>query len=398
MYRPNSLPTHGTALLPEDLATLGRDAADEVIDHLSHRDNYAPTPLNRLSGLAAELGVGEVLVKDEGQRLGLGSFKALGGSYVVVRLVLGEASRRLGRTVGIDELTTDPVREVAATMTFACATDGNHGRSVAHGAQMVGARAVIFMHGGVSDRRVAAIEHYGAAAVRVDGSYDDSIVEAARVAIAEGWTVLSDTSWPGYEAIPAMVAQGYTALVREALDALERPPTHVFVQAGVGGFAAAVAGHLAAVLGADRPRVIVVEPERAACLCASAEAGMVVTVPAAEPTVMAMLECYEPSPLAWRVLERVADGFLTLAEEESPAAMARLARPAAGDPPIVGGESGVTGLAGLLQVAADPALRSQTGIDHDARVLVINTEGATDPELYTSLVGSTPEQVLRGVS
>ena len=191
-----------------------------------------------------------------------------------------------------------------------------------------------------------------------------------------------------------MVAQGYTVLVRESLDELAAPPTHVFAQAGVGGFAAAVAGHLAAVLGADRPHVIVVEPERAACLFASNEAGNIVTVPGTEPTVMAMLECYEPSPLAWRVLERVADGFVTLGEDESPAAMRRLAQPAAGDPPIVAGESGVAGLAGLVQLTADPELRRQTGLDDHAIVLVINTEGATDPELYTTLVGSTPEQVL----
>ena len=394
MYRPNTMPAHGDALLPEDLTALGPDGADLAMAYLARREHNEATPLHELDGLAGELGVGAVYVKDEGYRLGLGSFKALGGSYVVVRLMLEEASRRLGRTVDVGDLGTEAVRAVAATMTFACATDGNHGRSVAQGAQLVGAKAAIFMHNGVSDRRVAAIEGFGATVIRVDGSYDDSIVEAARVADAEGWTVLSDTSWPGYESIPAMVAQGYTVLVRESLDAMGTPPTHVFVQAGVGGFAAAVAGHLAAVLGTDRPCVIVVEPERAACLFASNGAGSIVTVPGAEPTVMAMLECYEPSPLAWRVVERVADGFLTLGEAESPAAMVRLAHPTEGDPPIVGGESGVAGLAGLLQVADDPALRHSIGIDATSRVLVINTEGATDPALYTALVGATPEQVL----
>ncbi len=398
MYRPNTMPAHGEELFPEDIATLGADGADLAMSYLAHREHNEPTPLHRLNGLAADLGVGAVFVKDEGYRLGLGSFKALGGSYVVVRLVLEEASRRLGRKVDVGELDTDAVRAVASTMTFACATDGNHGRSVAQGAQLVGARAAIFMHGGVSDQRVAAIERFGATIIRVDGSYDDSIVEAARVAKAEDWTVLSDTSWPGYEEIPAMVAQGYTVLVRELLGEMTTPPTHVFAQAGVGGFAAAVAGHLAAVLGTDRPHVIVVEPERAACLFASNEEGSIVTVPGAEPTVMAMLECYEPSPLAWRVLERVADGFLTLGEEESPTAMVRLARPAQGDPPIVGGESGVAGLAGLLQVADDPELRDLTGLDATSRVLVINTEGATDPELYAELVGSTPEHVLAQAS
>ena len=190
-------------------------------------------------------------IKDEGLRLGLGSFKALGGSYAVIRLVLDAASERLGRAVDVAALQTPDVRAIAADMTFACATDGNHGRSVAQGAKLVGARAVVFVHSGVSQERVAAIARFGAEMVRVAGSYDDSVEEAARVADKNGWTIVSDTSWPGYERIPALVMQGYTAMVREALRQFPEPPSHVFVQAGVGGVAAAVAGHLAVAL-ADR--------------------------------------------------------------------------------------------------------------------------------------------------
>jgi len=171
MYRPNTMPAHGEKLLPEDVATLGPDGADLAMAYLAHREHNETTPLHELSGLAAELGVGAVYVKDEGYRLGLGSFKALGGSYVVVRLVLAEASRRLGRKVDVGELESEAVRAVAATMTFACATDGNHGRSVAQGAELVGAEAAIFMHTGVSDQRVAAIARFGATIIRVDGSY-----------------------------------------------------------------------------------------------------------------------------------------------------------------------------------------------------------------------------------
>ena len=204
--------------------------------------------------------MGEIAIKDEGLRLGLGSFKALGGSYAVVRLVLDAASERLGHAVDVAELLTPDVRAIAAEMTFACATDGNHGRSVAQGAKIVGARAVVFVHSGVSQERVAAIASFGAELVRVAGSYDDFVEEAARVADKNGWTIVSDTSWPGYERIPSLVMQGYTAMVREALRQLPEPPTHVFVQAGVGGVAAAVAGHLALALGDQRPRFVVVEP------------------------------------------------------------------------------------------------------------------------------------------
>jgi diaminopropionate ammonia-lyase len=393
----NRHPDHGRPLIAEDAAALGPEAGAEVERYLSRRDNHAETPLHALPALAAELGLGAVHVKDEGFRLGLGSFKALGGSYAVIRLVLEEAGRRLGRPVDIADL-KGPVRAVAAGMTFACATDGNHGRSVAQGAQLVGGRAVIFVHAGVSDARVAAIARFGAKMVRVAGGYDDSVAEAARVAAREGWTVVSDTSWPGYERIPLLVMQGYTALVREALRQLGEPPTHVFVQAGVGGVAAAVAGHLALVYGQKRPTFVVVDPARAACVFESARAGQPVKIAHGEPTVMAMLECYEPSPVAWRILARVADAFMTVEDAEAIAAMNRLARPAGDDPAIVAGESGGAGLAGLIRAAADPDVRTKLGLDASSRAFVINTEGATDPERYGQLTRMAASDVRRNAA
>jgi len=387
MLIANDHPEHGAALDPADAALLGRAAAEEAARFFAHRANAAPTPLHAMRALAAELGVGALFVKDEGPRLGLGSFKALGGAYAVTRLVLEEASRRLGRDVGAAELQSADVRAVASRMTFACATDGNHGRSVAQGAALVGARSVIFVHSGVSEARVAAIARYGAEMVRVDGTYDDSVAEAARVCVERGWIALSDTSWPGYERIPALVMQGYTVLVREALAAMPQPPTHAFVQAGVGGLAAAVAGHLAAVFGRDRPTFVVVEPDRAACIFESARAERAVRIAPGPPTIMAMLECYEPSLVAWRLLARVADAFMTVDESDAVAVMNRLARPARGDPAVVAGESGGVGLAGLIRAAADPRARSMLGLDGDSRVLVVNTEGATDPARYRELVG-----------
>jgi diaminopropionate ammonia-lyase len=389
----NQHPDYRSPLDPVDAETLGMKAADEVERYLTYRDNHAPTPVHTLPALAAELGVGTIHVKDEGFRLGLGSFKALGGSYAVIRLVLEEASRRLGRQIDVAELNAPEVRSIAAGMTMACATDGNHGRSVAQGAQLVGAKAAIFVHSGVSEERVAAIARFGADMIRVKGTYDDSVAEAARVAAAQGWIVVSDTSWPGYERIPGLVMQGYTAMVRETLRQLREPPTHVFVQAGVGGVAAAVAGHLALALGDQRPTFVVVDPARAACLFETARAGHPVKITHGEPTVMAMLECYEPSLVAWRVLSRVADAFMIIDEEDAVAVMNRLARPAGNDPAIVAGESGGGGLAGLIRAAADPEIRATLDLNEASRVFVINTEGATDPERYAELVGMRPDAV-----
>ncbi len=378
---------HGLPLLPEDAEALGRQGAAAAQRYLVSWEKEGPTPLHSLPALAGTLGIAELHVKDEGARLGLGSFKALGGAYAVTQLAAEEAARHTGRAVPIHDLTTPEIRPIMQQLTFGCATDGNHGRSVAAGARRIGARSVIFVHEGVSGARVAAIEGFGAEVVRVPGSYDDSVREAARRCAEEGWIVVSDTSWPGYERIPRLIMQGYTALVAECLTALERPPTHLFVQAGVGGLAAAVAGHLQEVLGAERPTIVVVEPARASCVLAAARAGEPVQIPAGDPTVMAMLECYEASGVAWEVLARAADAFQTVEEEDAVEAMRRLARPAGRDPAIVAGESGGAGLAGLLRAADDPAARQALGLTAAARVLVINSEGATDPLRYQELVG-----------
>jgi diaminopropionate ammonia-lyase len=387
MFLLNEHPDHRQALETADGACLSVEAARQVESYLSRRPEHAPTALHSLPRLARAIGVGSIHIKNESTRLGLGSFKALGGSYAVIRLVGEEAERRLGHVVDIGELFSPEVKAVAAGMTVGCATDGNHGRSVAAGAQLVGAHAAIFVHEGVSPERAAAIARFGAKIIRVSGSYDDAVAEAARVCAVRGWIVVSDTSWPGYERIPGLVMQGYTAMLSEAMRALPDTPTHVFLQAGVGGLAASVAGHFAVLLGERRPTIIVVEPARAACLLESMRIGHPVRIAQGEPTVMSMLECYEPSLIAWRVLTRCADAFMTVDEQDAIDIMRRLARPEDDDPVVVAGESGGVGLAGLTVAMRDADCRVAIGLDLDSRVFVINTEGATDPGRYQELVG-----------
>jgi len=393
MLRLNKLPEYKTPLLPDDAAILSLDAAREVERYLQHREGHRETPLVGLPGLAAELGVGSIHIKDEGHRLGLGSFKALGGAYAVIRLVLQAAESESGTSIDLSEWQSDRVRSVASRMTVSCATDGNHGRSVAQGAQLVGVRCVIFVHAGVSTQRIEAIEKFGAEIIRVDGNYDDSVTESARVAQERGWITVSDTPWPGYESTPGLVMQGYTALVSEALRQLPAPPTHVFVQAGVGGIAAAVAGHLDILQGDQRPFFTVVEPSKAACLFESLDAGRAIKIKDGDATVMAMLECYEPSRVAWRILARSADAFMTVEDAEAIDVMRRLAAPASADQPIVSGESGGVGLAALINVAGNADHRDMLGLNTTSRIFVINTEGATDPTLYQQIVGRSPAEV-----
>jgi diaminopropionate ammonia-lyase len=394
MFLSNASPSYNQPLDAADAATLAREQANEVERFLTFRKNHAATPLKSLPALARELVVGSIHIKDESHRLGLGSFKALGGSYAVVRLLLEQASSKLGRPVDVSEIDTPAVREIARELTVGCATDGNHGRSVAAGAQMVGAKAVIFVHSGVTDERVSAISRFGAEIVRVPGTYDDSVAVADQVCRDNGWIVVSDTSWPGYERIPGLVMQGYTAMLNEIIRELPQPPTHVFVQAGVGGLAAAVAGYFDIVFGEKRPTFVVVEPERAACIYQSAIAGEPTKIAHGQPTIMAMLECYEPSLVAWRILSRKADAFMTVSEEDAAAAMRRLAHPSENDPAIVAGESGAAGLAGLCRAAKSSPAREALQLGRTSRVLLINTEGATDQKRYSDIVGSAPAEIL----
>ena len=378
----NTSPQHRQALDAPDAALFAQAARAQAARFFSGQRGYRPTPLRALPALARQAGVAAIHVKDESARHGLNSFKALGGLYAAARAVRHEAQRVLGRPAGAAEL-----RRIAATVTLACATDGNHGRAVAAGPRLAGAQACVFVHPGVSAARRAAIAGEGARVVEVAGSYDDSVAAAASACAEPGWRLVSDTSWAGEETAPGWVMQGYTVLVEEALAQLPQPPTHLFIQAGVGGLAAALAGCQEMSPGPACPCLVVVEPARAACLLASLRAGGPVRIEAGAPTVMAMLECHAPSPMAWRILARRADAFMTVDEDDALAIMNTLARPSGADPVVVAGESGGVGLAGALRVAADPAMAAAIGLDTGSRIFVINTEGATDPARYRELVG-----------
>ena len=392
----NTLPNFGKHLSGTERTTVGKEAPAKVRPFLALWGDMHETPLVSLPEIATEAGVGEVFLKNEGLRLGRGSFKSLGGAYAVMVLFKRQLEQHLGQPVAVAQLVSPTARAFAERVTVCCATDGNHGKSVAAGARLLGCRSVIFIHAGVSQSRAEAI---GAdEIVRIDGSYDDSVEEAKRVAEERGWLLVADTSWQGYEDVPELVAQGYTILAEEATRQIELlgrgTPTHVFLQAGVGGFAASIAGYLTDAAGDDAPRIAIVEPERAACLFESAKSGKLTSVEPTEPTIMAMLECFTPSLTAWRMLEKVADVFITIGEEDAMDAMRRLADRT--EEPIVAGESGAAGLAGLLAAAGDEALRAALKLDADSRVLLINTETATDPGSFERIVGRSPEEVLGG--
>ena len=385
---PNPRRTRSEAYGPARSAILNQVALAQARTAITRWPGYAPTPLVRLQGLAQRMGVESVFYKDEGSRFGLGSFKALGGAYAVGRQLCRGLAQRLGRPVALDELLADAaLRAQCAELTVTCATDGNHGRSVAWGARMFGCRCVIYIHATVSEGRKAAIEAYGARVVRTAGNYDQSVQQADADARAQGWFVISDTSYPGYMDVPRDVMQGYQLMVDEVVAALPEWPTHVFVQAGVGGLAAAVCAWFWERDAARRPVFVVVEPDKADCLLQSARAGHPVAVTGALDTLMGGLACGEVSLLAWEILDHGADAFCSIADEAAVQAMRLLAAPGAGDAPLVAGESAVAGVAAALALSQDAAARPAPGLGANSRVLFFGSEADTDPVLYRQLVG-----------
>lgn len=388
--RNRALSPHGSEGFEDVISLSGAHAA---LSEISTWPGYAVTPLYDLAPVASACGIDHVFYKDEASRLGLGSFKALGGAYAVARLLQRRVQERLGRPVAISELARGDHRSITQSLTVVSATDGNHGRSVAAGAARFGCRCVILVHADVSEGRKQAIEDLGAHVIRLAGDYDVTVREAARLASQDGWSLVADTSSPGAEEACIDIMHGYTVMVAESFDQLSQslhgPPTHIFVQGGVGGLAAAVCAHAWQVFGEHAPIQVIVEPERADCLFQSALAGAPTKATGDLKTIMAGLSCGEVSELAWRVLERGAEFFMTIPDQAAVDAMRLLADKDRAGVSIVAGESAGAGLAGLLMVSADPRAKAELRLDRQSRVLLFGTEGATDPALYRSLVAAT---------
>ena len=355
-------------------------------------DNYEPTPLHSFDDMAEDTGVSSIFYKDEYSRFTLKSFKALGGAYAVANLLIKKLKEE-GINANSSDLISGVYKDHTLKHTVCCATDGNHGRSVAWGAQQFGCNCEIYIHRNVSEGREKAIANYGALVNRIKGNYDDSVRLAAEVAEQNGYTVVSDTSYEGYTDIPKDVMQGYTVMVDEAMKQMNDTPTHVFLQGGVGGFPSAVVSFLQESLDCP-PIFVVVEPVNADCLFQSAVNGKPTAVHGDLDTIMAGLACGEVSVLAWSILENYAPHFITITDESIPKAMQLLANRT---PPIIAGESAITGLAGFLIACNDVELKSKLMINENSKILFFGTEGDTDEEMYEQLVGKSSEQVLSRV-
>ena len=361
---------------------------DEARAFHSQLPGYEITPLKRLSRLASRLGLGSIWVKDESSRMRLNAFKALGGSYAIYRFIC----QKLGQPhLSFADLNAYEARMALGNITFTSATDGNHGKGLAWAAQKLRFPCVIYVHKHTTQARIAAIAEFGAEVRVVDGNYDDAVRQCERDARANGWQVISDTSWPGYEDVPMWVMQGYTTLLAETQEQLAAQgivkPTHIFLQAGVGAFAAAMIAYYEKLFGSEGPISVVVEPRAAACLYHSMEIddGQPHSVGGELDTIMAGLACGEPSPLAWDIINNHADFIVTAPDYVAAKGMRMYGVPLKGDPYVISGESGAVTLGALtfiMEYEGAAALRKQLQLDEKSRVLLINTEGNTDPDYF----------------
>ena len=386
---------HKTEQTPAELRLVGTQAREDARRFHQGLPGYAPTPLVQLDGLARQLGVSRLWVKDESQRFGLNAFKALGGSYAIARW-LGERLELSGEELTFENLMARQKEAGLGEITFVTATDGNHGRGVAWAAHKLGQKAVVHMPKGSSQARYENIAKEGAQVTIEEVNYDDCVrMAAAEAAGTKHGVVVQDTAWEGYEEIPSWIMQGYGTMANEAAEQLRQVginrPTHVFVQAGVGSLAGAVIGYFTNLFPNDPPTFVVMEARAADCLYQGALAGdgQPRIVEGDLKTIMAGLACGEPNILSWDILRNHVSAFVSCPDWVSARGMRMLGVPVKGDPVVISGESGAVGMgliAAIMETDEYKELREAIGLDRFSQVLMFSTEGNTDPMKFRKVL------------
>jgi len=354
---------------------------------------YRPTPLVSLKQQAKRLGLGTLLVKDESKRFDLNAFKVLGGSYAIAKYLCGKLDLPVDES-SFARLCEPEIRAALGEITFVTATDGNHGRGVAWAAREFGHKAVVYMPKGTAPERLENIRAEGSDASITQLNYDDAVRLASRHAEERDWILIQDTAWEGYEDIPARIMQGYCTMGLEAYEQIPEKPTHIFLQAGVGSMAGAIAGLFSALYGEARPIVTIVEPNKADCIFRTAQAndGKLHFVTGDMDTIMAGLACGEPCSIGWNVLRDYADHFISCPDYVAAKGMRILGNPAGRDDRVISGESGAACFGCVAEIMLNPKLthiRTALGLDESSRVLFFSTEGDTDPEGYRRICAGT---------
>ncbi len=350
---------------------------------------YQETELVSLPNAAERFHVDAILVKDESSRFSLNAFKGLGGSYCMFRI--------LCEKLGLDEMTADyttflreDIRRACGHIEFVTATDGNHGKGVSWAARLFGCKAHVFMPGGSVEVRRKAIEEAGNAVAEItEMNYDETVQYAASLAEKNGWILIQDTSWDGYDKIPGWIIEGYLTMAAEAAGQMnEKQPTHLFLQAGVGAMAGGIASYFLSRGNGSKPLITIVEPKEAACIYRSVSMrdGQIHPVTGNPVTIMAGLNCGTPCGVVWPVFRDHADRFCACADSVTKEGMRAYADPEKTDPKVVSGESGAVTYGLLRKILQSDKLRERFQIDRKSVILLVNTEGDTDPEGYKRIV------------
>ena len=373
-----------------DISFLNKEQSQKAVQYHKSFSVYDKTPLVNLKHLAQKLNVNAIYLKDESYRFGLNAFKVLGASYAIANHIAQKIGQDISE-LSAEKIASKEIKSKIGEMTFVTATDGNHGRGLAWTVKQLGQKAVVYMPKGSSKERLQNIIAQGAEAEITDKNYDDAVRLAQQKAVENGWIMVQDTAWEGYEDIPKWIMQGYTTIGYEIMEQLEQKPTHIFLQAGVGSMSGAITGFFANIYKEQKPKIVIVEPTKADCLFQTAKAndGTLHCVKGDMNTIMAGLACGEPCTIGWNVLKEYADAFVRCPEYVAADGMRMLAAPLKGDTAVVSGESGAVGIgcvANILQYKELENIKKALQLDENSVILCISTEGDTDAQNYKKVV------------
>ena len=347
----------------EILKNVTKEQIDEAYLTISKWNGYSYTPLLQLNKLSKELNLNKIYYKDESKRFNLKSFKALGGAYAVEKITKGNKD-----------------------ITVSTATAGNHGRSVAWGAKRLGIKCKIFISEYVSDARGKAMQDLGADVVKVKGNYENSLIECIKQSAENSWQIVQDVAWKDYILVPTLTMAGYSVMMKEIVDQIDNEEiTHIYLQAGVGGMAGAMVAGAARYLN-NIPKMIVIEPDSAACVMESIKTGKIEKVNITKESLMGGMSCGEPSLVPWQILKKSVNNCMSLPDDDIGKAMKLFANASFGDDKIVAGENSVPGVISLIASCNDQNIQNKLDLNIKSKVLLIGCEGDTDQEMYQKLI------------
>jgi len=345
------------------LNVLPKNDIDEAYNIISRWDNYSPTPLISLNKLSEKLGLNKIFYKDESKRFHLKSFKALGGAYAVEKVTKGN-------------------KEVVVST----ATAGNHGRSVAWGSKKLGLKCKIFISEYVSEFRAEAMRSFGADVIRVKGNYDNSLKECIKQSKQNNWQIVQDVSWQDYKLVPKLTMAGYSVMMKEISEQINNQQiSHIILQAGVGGMAAAMVAGVARYLD-HIPKVIIVEPESAACVLESIKVGKIEKISIKKESLMGGMSCDEVSLVPWQILKNSVNHCVTVSDDYIAKTVKCLANCEFSEEKIIGGECSTPGIISLVGLCNDFEIRKKINLNEESNVLLFGCEGDADEELYQKLL------------